>query len=252
MIRFESGDIDPKSILEKYQQGSPEHELLSTLIDSSHIYMYSSPEELEFETELRRNIIDASLSLYRNRLAFRIFQESKCNEDYWIRMPDGGFLLRPDAEPSAAVNDIFRSTRLYATECATAIVIIYYKAVLDSYGSDLFDRTFTEITLMNWQQLDELINVATYRRLPDYVPGDCRYVKNPDVDPLTPEWQGENIIDLGNERYYGHGIGMGSVDYFIRALNSNRIEGSTVSAFLMDSATRPDFRGLYRHWKNTS
>jgi protein-glutamine gamma-glutamyltransferase len=165
---------------------------------------------------------------------------------------DGGFTLKTGVRPSEAIDDIFVNTRLYGTECATAIVIIYYKAVLDSYKADLFNKAFGEIVLMNWRDMDDLLGVSTYRRLPDYVPGDCRYVKNPDVNPLTPEWQGENIIDLGSGRYYGHGIGTGDVEYFIRALNQNRIAGSQVSAYLMDSATRPDFHGLYRYWKFAS
>jgi len=252
MIRFINEDTDLQNILAQYRRGSPEYKFIRKLADSSHVYVYSSPEELQFETRLRRHIINASLALYRARFAFAIFQESRCNENYWIRRPDGGFVLRPDAKPSEAVDDIFTNTRLYATECATAIMIIYYKAILDTYGRDLFDRTFDRIILMNWQDMDELINVATYRGLPDYFPGDCRYVNNPDVDPLTPEWQGENIIDLGDGSYFGHGIGRGDVDFFIRALNRNRIEGSDVSAYLMDSATNPDFRGLYRHMKNAS
>jgi len=252
MIQFETGGADLQAILEQYQHESPEYEFIRKLTESSFIYRFSSAEELSFETKMRKHIIEASLALYRNRLAFRIFQESKCNEKYWIRRQDGGFVLRPDTAASEAVNDIFRNTRLYGTECATAIMIIYFKAVLDSYGPVLFDRTFKRITLMNWQETDDLLNVATYRSPPDYFPGDCLYVRNPDVDPLTPEWQGENIIDLGKGRYYGHGIGIGDLDYFIRVLNRNRIEGSDVSAYLVDSVTRPDFRALFRHWKNAS
>ena len=252
MIKFTDGQHDIAAILNTYRTGSPEYEFLSTYIDSSHEYIYSSQEELIFETSMRRNIIDASTSLYRGRLAFRIFQESKCNEKYWNRRSDGGFVLREDVKSSDGVADIFANTHLYGTECATAVVIIYYKAVLDSFKANLFDSAFQNIVLMNWRDMDELINVSTYRVLPDYVPGDCRYVRNPDVNPLTPEWQGENIISLGNNRYYGHGIGTGNIDYFIRALNRNRIEDSQISAYLMDSATRPDFDGLYRYWKFAS
>lgn len=252
MIKFADGEHDLTAILDRYENGSPEHEFLNKYISSSHVYNYSSVEELIFETGMRRNIIDASIALYRNRMSFRTFQESKCNEDYWIRRIDGGFDLRPDAKPSEAIEDIFINTRLYGTECATAIVIIFYKAVLGSFKADLFNSAFKEIKLMNWSEMDDLMNVSTHRSPPDYVPGDCRYVRNPDVNPLTPEWQGENIIDLGNERYYGHGIGIGDIDYFIRALNRNRIEDSQVSAYLVDSATRPDFEGLYRYTKITS
>ncbi|HOJ79896.1 MAG TPA: protein-glutamine gamma-glutamyltransferase [Clostridiales bacterium] len=252
MIRFEDGFTDLPSIMARYRRGSPEYEVLSKLSESSRVYTYLSPEELEFEIGLRRGIIEASLALFRGRLAFRIFQESFCNERYWERRQDGGFVLRAGVRPSEAVDDIFANTRRYGTECATAIVMIFYKAVLDAYKPDLFDRTFTRIVLMNWRDMDPLIDPATYRGLADYIPGDCRYIRNPDVDPLTPEWQGENVIDLGGGRYYGHGIGLGDMDFFIEILNRNRREGAQVSAYLVDSATRPDFRGLYLYWKNAS
>lgn len=250
MILFASGESGVQSILDQYQAGSAEYEFLDKLMKSSHVYRYDSPEELAFETDLRRNIIRASYALYRGRLRFLTFHESVCNEAYWRRRNDGGFVLKNDVRPSDAINDIFLNTRLYGTECATAIVIIYYKAVLDLYGDNLFNTAFPEIILMNWRQIDELMGVALYRQLPDYVPGDCRYFRNPDVNPLTPEWQGENTIELGNGLHYGHGIGIGYPEKFIEALNRNRIEGSPVSAYLMDNATRPDFRSLYEYRKN--
>jgi len=252
MIEFSQGDFNAQALLDSYPSGNPKAEMLSKLINSTHVYRYSSAEELTFEIELRGNIIDASVNLYRSRLAFRIFRDSKCNEEFWRRRSDGGFVLRADVKASDAINDIFRHTRLYGTECATAIVIVYYKAVLQSYGADLFNTAFRDITLMNWQDMDELMGVATYRRQPDYIPGDCRYFRNPDVNPLTPEWQGENAIDLGGGRYYGHGIGITDADGIISALNRNRVEDSQISAYLMDSATRPDFKRLYMYWKNST
>lgn len=252
MIEFSEGDFDVQALLDSYPSGNPKAEMLSKLINSTHVYRYSSSEELIFEIGLRANIIDASVELFRSRLAFRIFRDSKCNEDFWHRRSDGGFVLRSDVKASDAINDIYRHTRLYGTECATAIVIIYYKAVLGSYGADLFNTAFRSITLMNWQDMDDLMGVTTYRGQPDYIPGDCRYFRNPDVNPLTPEWQGENAIDLGGGRYYGHGIGITNADGIINALNRNRVEGSQISAYLMDSATRPHFKRLYRYWKNST
>ncbi|MGI6227215.1 MAG: protein-glutamine gamma-glutamyltransferase [Peptococcales bacterium] len=250
MIQFASGEPGAQALISQYQPGSAEYEFLDKLAKSTHVYRYESLEELAFETDLRRNIIKASYALYRGRLKFRTFHESVCNEAYWYRRNDGGFVLKKDVKPSDAVNDIFLNTRLYGTECSTAIVMIYYKAVLDSYGENLYNAAFQEIILMNWRQIDELMGAALYRRLPDYVPVDCRYFRNPDVNPLTPEWQGENTIELGNGLHYGHGIGIGNPGMFIEALNRNRIEGSPVSAYLMDNATRPDFKGLYQYRKN--
>lgn len=252
MIQLADGEFNAQALLDTFPAGSAEAEMLNKLINNTHVYQYSSLEELTFEIKLRRNIIDASVDLYRARLAFRTFRESKCNEDFWNRRSDGGFVLRTDVKPSDAINDIYRHTRLYGTECATAIMIVYYKAVLGSYGTELFNRAFQEIILMNWQDMDELMGISTYRKLPDYIPGDCRYFRNPDVNPLTPEWQGENAIDLGNDKYYGHGIGITNAEGIIEALNRNKVEDSQISAYLMDTATRPYFKGLYQYWKNSS
>jgi len=247
MIYVSGNLFDAGSLLSQYTEGSAEYKIVDILSKSDRVYRYSSPDELAFEIQLRRKIIDASVALYRNRLAFRIFQEAKCNEDYWDLRPDGGFVLKGGVLPSDAIKDIFINTRKYGTECATAIVIIYYKAVMDVYGDNLFNSSFPGIILMNWMEVDNLLGVATYRGPLDYLPGDCRYFRNPDVNPLTPEWQGENVIDLGNGLYYGHGIGITTADRIIAALNANRVEGSETSAYLMETATRPNFKGLYRH-----
>ncbi|NJD01069.1 MAG: hypothetical protein FIA99_00365 [Ruminiclostridium sp.] len=98
---------------------------------------------------------------------------------------------------------------------------------------------------MNWQHVHKHLGIQTYRDPEEYFPGDCRYFANPDVNPLTPEWQGENAIDLGTGKYYGHGIGITSAGNIIAALNENRISGSEVSAHLLQTATRPDFKKLY-------
>ncbi|MDD4495708.1 MAG: hypothetical protein PHV32_15450 [Eubacteriales bacterium] len=39
---------------------------------------------------------------------------------------------------------------------------------------------------------------------------------------LTPGWQGENAIYLGENRFYGHGAGIAKSDKIIRALNRHR------------------------------
>jgi protein-glutamine gamma-glutamyltransferase len=252
MIKCAGVEVDPKKLLEKYPRESIESEIVEKLSKSSRTYEYSSEDELLFETGMRRYIIKASMELYRGRLGFRTFHESRCNEDYWVRREDGGFELKKDVKASDGIRDIFKNTRKYATECATAIVIVFYAAVLDSFSENLFNTAFTELTLMNWRQMDELMGIATYRKPADYFPGDCRYFRNPDVNPLTPEWQGENTVDLSGGNYYGHGIGIGNAERIIKALNDNRIEDAQASAYLMDTATRPNFTNLYEYKKHAA
>lgn len=252
MIKYAGAAADPKKLLEKYPRESIEYGILEKLTKSSRTYEFSSESELLFETGMRKNIIGASKDLYRGRLGFRTFRESKCNEAFWDRREDGGFELKRGVKASDGIRDIFVNTRKYATECATAVVIVFYGAVLESFADDLFNKAFTELILMNWMQMDELMGIATYRRPADYLPGDCRYFRNPDVNPLTPEWQGENAIDLGGGSYYGHGIGITSAERIIKALNDNRVEDAQASAYLMDTATRPNFTNLYEYQKHAA
>ncbi len=237
--------VDPQTFTADFNNDEIKINILNTMHTSTTTYRYSSNEEFLFILDMRKNIINASKMLYRSRLRFRTFNESICNEHFWEKTGEGGFLLRANVEPDEAINDIYGNGQIYGTECATAIVILYYKAALDTFGNSLFNRFFTEIYLMDWQNLHGNLTIASYRNPNDYFPGDCRYFKNPDVDPLTPEWQGENAIDLGNGYYYGHGIGITNAGNIIRTLNAHRKEGSDVSAYLLDSVTLPDFKHLF-------
>lgn len=225
--------------------GSVERAVAEAMISGRETYNYDNADQLKFELELRREIIAASRALDRSGMDFEVFRETKCNPEFWDRTEEGGFRLKSGAVPSSAISDIFQNGRLYGTECATAMMIVYYKALLSLYGESLFNRTFPKIELMDWHHIDRLLREAGYvSKRPDYFPGDRRYFANPDVDPLTPQWQGENVIDLGGGLYYGHGIGIRNADSIIRALNRNRSSDADEEARLLDSAGRPDFKKL--------
>ncbi len=96
--------------------------------------------------------------------------------------------------PSKAIRDIAENGPFYAFECATAIVIIYYLALIDTIGEDKFNASFDRIILYDWH----------YEKLPIYTEtghhfflGDCLYFKNPEFDPQKAQWRGENVILLG-------------------------------------------------------
>ncbi|WIV13801.1 protein-glutamine gamma-glutamyltransferase [Proteiniborus sp. MB09-C3] len=248
MIRISGRPVTPENISNQYSLNSIQRDIITTMSSSNGIYDYESLSQLKFELDLRMSIINAARQLNNSNFSFRVFKKSFCNTDYWTRTNEGGFLLKSNVKPSDAINDIFVNGRKYGTECATAMVIIFYKAVLDSYPEELFNTMFSSIHLMNWHYINKNLDIGYYSDEVDYFPGDCRYFKNPDVNPLTPEWQGENTIDLGDGTYYGHGIGISSANGIIRALNRNRKVGATRSAYLMDSATRPGFKYLYSRY----
>lgn len=245
MIKISGNKLDTKNLLEKYSSNNIATKIINILDSSSTEYEYESLSELEFEIKLRVNLIKASIELYRSDFSFETFENAKCNTKYWELTPEGGFLLKDDVKASDAIKDIYKNGTEYATECATAMVIIYYKALLNIYPEELFNKVFPKIQLMNWHYINrELRHIGYIEKYPDFLPGDRRYFKNPDVNPETPEWQGENVIDLSADTYYGHGIGIGNADEIITALNENRKEDSKTPAYLMDVAARPNFKLL--------
>ena len=216
--------------------------MLATMARSPSVYSYASWKQLRFELDMRMQIIQAALDMHQSGVAFATFEQSRCNEMYWMLTPNGGFQLRPRVRPSAAIEDIYANPQLYAFECATAMVIIYYKAALESIDRDFFDRLFANLYVRDWQY-DRDLGIRTFDP-PDYFPGDIRYFRNPDVHPDRIEFQGENAVDLGNGLFFGHGIGILSAPQMIAALNRMRRPGAVRSAYMLAQATNPDYKYL--------
>lgn len=253
MILIDNKPADTAVLLRGYPENGSESEIIRILSSDEGSHNFSSPQRLDFELKLRSEIVKASEALYRSRLQFKIFRESMCNTDYWVRMQDGGFALKTGVKPSDAIRDIYKNSHKYGTECATAMLIIYYKALLEVFGDDAFNEIFTDIYLMNWHRIEPMIReVGLMRRASAFLPGDRRYFKNPDVDPATPEWQGENVIDLGAGMYYGHGAGKHRAETFVKFLNQNRTEDADESAYLMDTVGNPDYDKLFEAYSRRS
>ncbi len=245
MIVISSNFVNAETFINKYKPSNIEIDIITKMDISKDSYGYDSLDEFKFELTLRKNIVIASIKLNNSYMSFRTFRQSICNPDYWNRTAEGGFLLKTGVAPSAAIYDISINSSKYGTECATAMIIVYYQALLNTFPEKLFNELFTKIHLMNWHYIHNNLKDAGYlKKRSDYLPGDRRYIANPHVSPVNPQWQGENIIDLSNERYYGHGMGIGTVDEIITELNKLRKEDATISAYLLDSAARLDFKNL--------
>ncbi len=245
MIRISGRPFDTSTLMGEFPRDSIERKVLDTMSASDGRYQYDSVEQLKFELELRREIVKAARELNGSKMSFAVFHKSRCNKKYWERTNNGGFRLKKDARPSDGIRDIFINGSQYATECATAMVIVYYKALLNIFGDELFNRLFPDIYLMNWQIIDPLLKeIGTPRAVSDILLGDRGYFANPDVNPETPELQGENVIVLPDGLYYGHGMGIRTAEAIIRILNANRKKNAVKSAYFMDSAGRPNFKKL--------
>ncbi|MEC0370474.1 protein-glutamine gamma-glutamyltransferase [Paenibacillus chibensis] len=208
--------------------------------NSPALYRYVSLGHLKFELKLRTAIVEAAKALRRSGVQFETFERSHCNGQYWNLNSKGGFELRRDVTPAEGIRDIFANGSLYGFECATAIVIVLYKGVLDSIQETDFNRMFADLLLYDWHY-DSDLRLIEKQGAPQSFPGDVLYFKNPDVNPEQIEWQGENTVKLEEDLYYGHGIGIVSSREIISKLNRHRIPGSMVSAYLTDQVIYPDF-----------
>ncbi|MCQ6563173.1 protein-glutamine gamma-glutamyltransferase [Paenibacillus mendelii] len=218
-------------------------EIIQAKNNSPVVYRYNSLDALQFELDLRSNIVKAAKDLYASKVDFAIFSKSRCNEVFWTRTPEGGFRLNRGVLPSDGIKDIYVNGRLYGFECATAMVILLYKAVLDTIGEDAFNTYFQNLLLYTWQYDEDLRLISVYNNQEAYL-GDILYFTNPDYNPKTPEWQGENAVMLPDNLFYGHGIGIKTSEEMIASLNRRRIPGSGVSAYLSDEVVHPDFEHI--------
>jgi protein-glutamine gamma-glutamyltransferase len=203
------------------------------------MFEYDTTFQLLFEIKLREKIVEASMKLKDSGVAFTSFTYSKFNPVYWTKM-SRGYLLKPNVLPSDAVRDIYSNGQEYAFECSTAMVVIFYKAVLDSIRVRDFNYLFGGLLVWNWNYDPDMAIITLEGN--EFIPGDVVYFMNPDFD--KPIWRGENAVYLGNGLYFGHGIGVGTADEMVKALNTLRKEGAVTSAFMLQQHSRLNFKYL--------
>lgn len=225
--------------------GEKGKEIFAFLRDNHAFYYYHSFRELAFDIFLRQNIIVAAERLSKAGVEFDVFSHSRFHSRYWRKTPRE-YVLKPGAMPDEAITDIFTNGREYAFECSTAMVVIFYYAVLLSIQPRYFNRLFQKLTVWNWNY-DENLKIIT-KSGRDYVPGDVVYFHNPDFQ--NPVWIGENAVFMGNDRYYGHDIGIVTKKEMIEALNQLRKPGANRSAYMLPQHSRLDFRFYLRFADN--
>lgn len=226
----------------QWSSGSIERIIIQRMMEDPVVYSYPSIDELSFELKIRKNIIVSAKAMNQSEVQFETFLKSRCNPKYWKFTNTGGFMQQQGVKPSDAITDIYTNSSKYAFECATAMLIIYYHAVLNVLGEPLFNQHFHDIYLYGWFSDPDLGIKVTYTT--HFLPGDIIYFKNPDFDPETPYWRGENAVVLEDDKYFGHGVGIKTDEQMIHMLNQVRKPGSNQSAYLTKSVARPSFDHL--------
>ncbi|MFA9456461.1 protein-glutamine gamma-glutamyltransferase [Halalkalibacter sp. AB-rgal2] len=217
--------------------GSVGHVILQQMLESPELFAYPSMNELHFELNMRIHILDSAKEMNASQVTFTTFEHAQCNPAYWTLTYAGGFLLRNDVQPSEAILDIYRNSSLYAFECATAIIIIYYQAILKSIGSRRFNSIFQNLYLYSWHT-DTSLELNSVYSSTRFLPGDVVYFNNPDFHPHTPWYRGENAVVMSDGTFFGHGFGIMTAEEMIQFLNEQRSPGSMQAAYLATLLTR--------------
>ncbi|OIJ13051.1 protein-glutamine gamma-glutamyltransferase [Anaerobacillus alkalilacustris] len=239
MIQISGVPFQPN---ENWKLESIERAIIQHMLNAPILYSFYSEDEFWFEIKVRKNITKSANEMNQSQAQFTTFEYARCNPNYWQLTMEGGFLLRPDVQPADAILDIYRNSSLYAFECATAAVIIYYHATLYSIGSYLFNSLFQNLYLYSWHTDPDLGIITFYSN--HFLPGDVVYINNPDFHPDTPWFRGLNAVLLNDGNFFGHGFSIRTMEQIIQILNEYRKPGSQQTAYLTNLVTRPSFNYL--------
>ena len=197
----------------------------------------------------RQRVVEAAHALAAGGAQFSASHDGdKVNSKLWTMGYGGKIQVRkflPNDEigkPSVALRDMFENGSAYGFECATAMMVIYHKAILDHIGDEKFDELFSSprmLSFFRWSLEDEDYTKVKKLVEDDKIikqapkPGAHYYFLNPDASEANSAFGGENVLYLGDGTYYAHGIVGDSGSYIvtedeiIATLSALRKPGST-------------------------
>lgn len=186
---------------------------------------------LKEDIVFRERVVKAAHALAAGGAQFSASHDAdKVNSALWTMGYGGKIQVRkflPNdqiGKPSVALRDIFENGKAYGFECATAMMVIYYKAILDHIGDEKFDELFSKprmLSFFRWSIEDD-----DYTKVKNLVeddkiikqapkPGAHYYFVNPDASEANSAFGGENVLYLGDGLYYAHGIVGDSGSYIV-------------------------------------
>jgi hypothetical protein len=198
----------------------------------------------------RQRVVKAAHALAAGGAQFSASHKAdKVNKKLWTMGYGGKIQVRkflPNdqiGKPSIALRDMFENGKDYGFECATAMMVIYHKAILDHLGDEKFDELFSEprmLSFFRWSVEDDdytsvkkLVEDDKIIKQPPK-PGAHYYFSNPGASEENSAFGGENVLYLGDGLYYAHGIVGDSGSYIVTedeimaTLSALRKPGSTI------------------------
>lgn len=205
-----------------------------------------------FELILRRHICEAATNQFASGLQFNApYTVANCSSTNVFWETNGvGISIKAGANTADAIENIFSSGATFGADCYSALVIVWYKAVLDTFeecspanGRSKFASSFSSITISSTNSTyPPNLGNQTYS---SYRFGDWRYIDNPDFALSTPQFKGFNVIQMTDgvqdwDEFYEHPYGVQSLFYHETTLAGHRISNPTEFPSLLLEANRFD------------
>ncbi|MBK6689695.1 MAG: hypothetical protein IPG45_34840 [Deltaproteobacteria bacterium] len=199
-------------------------------------------------------VVSACLEMHQAQHEFAIAPRQKFSSEFWRR--DGQlsryatFHLKPGAKASSAMNDVFVNPDAYRFECATALVLVYYRAIQKLIGDSDFDRLMGDLKIGPWEYEADLQRFlmasgrgdqpATEARAQELKFGEYTYTKNWAVSwwGWAKGCQGQNQIRLDEDLYYAHSYALVGQGDIVARENGARVLGAKTSASMTDRQQR--------------
>ncbi len=247
---------DAKLLDSNFDGKLDENDKIFTTGADGKINVQSVGSVLRDRVKIGAAMVGACEDMDRVKHQFALIKDQTFNAALWQPMGNGAFSVKPGVKPSDAVKDMFTNPGLYKFECATALVIVHYKAMLDLLGPKDFDAVCANLKMgpwvyestlqTNWKTSGDSQADAAPARQAELRAGDYTYFRNWDVSDTARAagWQGENVIALGGGKFYGHPFGVSTEAHIVDYLNQQRNPGSTRSATMLDLQARLDSKLL--------
>jgi RHS repeat-associated protein len=118
---------------------------------------------------------------------------------------------------SAEVNQFFSGRTDVQSDCTGAAYLVEAKGLLDTVGAADFDRLSDD---GQGYRYNTFPRVARDSALSQLKSGDWTYFRNYDDYPTGHAWQGENVIKVGDDQYWGFPKGALSLSAWYSALRN--------------------------------
>ena len=209
-----------------YRKDGGTEEILATMIksprrfvvkgDSTHDAIYN----LELQINARKAVVAATSAI---KFGFKTGLPDVRKDGPWAvetvpGQPNNYNLHHRNGNPDSALADLSdiatgidsaTGNSPYNFGCNAGAQLVMLYGISQALGSGFNEYAKSHNFINGEGNLNpgfEQIKVGTSDRIGDWVPGDWGYIENSSPDPAPGE-EGENIIYLGADNYWGHGLG---------------------------------------------